>query len=102
MKMIMRTLTGESITPSLIRYMANARSAAIPAEVRAKAKHHILDTVAAMVSGTTIKPGQFALRWIEQQGGTPEAQVIGSGILTSAINAAIASHRGGRTTASPR
>ena len=43
-----------------------------------------------MVSGTTIKPGIFALRYIGQQGGNPEAQVVGSGIVTSAINAALA------------
>lgn len=79
-----------SITPDLIGYMANARTSPIPSAVLAKAKHHILDTVAAMVSGTTIKPGVFALRYIEQQGGNPEAQVVGSRIVTSAINAALA------------
>ncbi|HSQ02510.1 MAG TPA: MmgE/PrpD family protein, partial [Burkholderiales bacterium] len=86
----MATTNNTSITPDLIRYMANARSSAIPPAVLAKAKHHILDTVAAMVSGTTLKPGIFALRYIEQQGGKPEAQVVGSRIVTSAINAALA------------
>ena len=79
-----------SVTPDLIRYMANAAASPIPSPVLAKAKHHVLDTIAAMVSGTTIKPGAFALRYIEQQGGKPEAQVVGSGIVTSAINAALA------------
>jgi 2-methylcitrate dehydratase PrpD len=79
-----------SITPTLIRYMVNARTSTIPAAVLAKAKHHILDTLAAMVSGTTIKPGVFAIRYIEQQGGKAEAQVVGSRIITSAINAALA------------
>lgn len=79
-----------SITPDLIGYMAKARTSPIPSAVLTKAKHHILDTVAAMVSGTTIKPGMFALRYIEQQGGNPEAQVVGSRIVTSAINAALA------------
>jgi 2-methylcitrate dehydratase PrpD len=79
-----------SPTPQLIRYMANFSKAAIPPEVVRKAKHHILDTIAAMVSGTTLKPGQFALRYIEKLGGKPEAQVVGSKIVTSAINAAIA------------
>src|SRR5262249_56740382 len=37
-----------------------------------------------------IKPGIFAIRYIGQQGGNPEAQVVGSGIVTSAINAALA------------
>ncbi|HXF66169.1 MAG TPA: MmgE/PrpD family protein [Burkholderiales bacterium] len=84
------TSGSRSVTPELIRYLAQARTAPIPAEVRAKAKHHVLDTLAAMVSGTTIKPGAFALRYVEQLGGKPEAQVVGSGLLTSAVNAALA------------
>jgi 2-methylcitrate dehydratase PrpD len=79
-----------SITPELIRYMAKAPTTPVPPQVVAKAKHHILDTLAAMVSGTTIKPGQFALQYVEQLGGKPEAQVVVSGHMTSAINAAIA------------
>ena len=55
-----------SITPDLIGYMAKDRTSPIPSPVLAKAKHHILDTVAAMVSGTTIKPGVFAIRYIDR------------------------------------
>lgn len=77
-----------SITPDLIRYMASAATTPVPPQVMAKAKHHILDTIAAMISGTTIKPGEFTLRYIAQLGGKPEAQVVGSRLITSAINAA--------------
>jgi 2-methylcitrate dehydratase PrpD len=79
-----------SMTPDLIRYMAKAGSSAVPSPVLTKAKHHVLDTLAAMISGTTIEPGRFALRYVEQLGGKPEAQVVGSGLITSAINAALA------------
>jgi len=75
-------------TPELIRYMAQAATTPVPAYVAAKAKHHILDTLAAMVSGAKIKPGAFALNYIEQLGGRPEAQVVVTGHMTSAINAA--------------
>lgn len=84
------TTSTTSVTPDLIRYMARARTSPVPSQVLVKAKHHILDTIAAMVSGTTIKPGIFAIRYIEQQGGNLEAQVVGSQIVTSAINAALA------------
>jgi 2-methylcitrate dehydratase PrpD len=70
--------------------MARAATTPVPPQVLAKAKHHILDCFAAMISGTTIKPGEFALRYVEQLGGKPEAQVVGSGHMTSAINAAMA------------
>ena len=79
-----------SVTPDLVRYMARAATTPVPPPVMAKAKHHILDCFAAMISGTTIKPGQFTLRYIEQLGGKPEAQVVGSGLITSAMNAAMA------------
>src|SRR5215471_11826641 len=84
------TTSTTSVTPDLMRYMANARTSPVPSQVLVKAKNHVLDTIAAMVSGTTIKPGIFAIRYIGQQGGNPEAQVVGSGIVTSAINAAMA------------
>jgi 2-methylcitrate dehydratase PrpD len=84
------TTSTSSVTPDLIRYMARARTSPVPSQVLAKVKHHILDNIAAMVSGTTLKPGIFAIRYIEQQGGSPEAQVVGSQIVTSAINAALA------------
>jgi 2-methylcitrate dehydratase PrpD len=79
-----------SVTPDLIRYMAKAATSPVPPQVLAKTKNHVLDTIAAMISGTTIKPGKFALSYIAQLGGNPEAQVVGSQIVTSAINAAIA------------
>ncbi|MGZ8154812.1 MAG: MmgE/PrpD family protein [Burkholderiales bacterium] len=79
-----------SVTPDLIRYMTAARTSSIPPSVWAKTKHHVLDTIAAMISATRIKPGQFALRYVEQLGGKAEAQVVGSRIVTTAINAAIA------------
>ena len=82
--------TGKSVTPLLISYMAGAGATALPAPVLQKTKHHILDTIAAMVSGTTLKPGRLALQFAEEQGGKPEAQVIGSSLITSAVTASLA------------
>ena len=79
-----------SVMGRLTQYISQARTAELPPEVIQKAKHHILDTIAAMVSGSVLKPGMLAIRFVEQQGGPREAQVIGSGIITSAINAALA------------
>lgn len=38
--------------------MADAGGAALPAEAVEHAKHHILDTLAAMVSGSELPPGR--------------------------------------------
>ena len=41
----------------LSTYMSAAPARPLPAEVVVKAQHHVLDTVAAMVSGTELPPG---------------------------------------------
>jgi len=50
----------------------------------------VLDTLAAMVSGSRLKPGEFAARYVDSLGGKPQAMVIGTGIVTSAVHAALA------------
>lgn len=79
-----------SIIGRLSNYVADASKGKLPEEVALKGKHHILDTIAAMVSGTTLEPGQLAIKYAEAQGGTPEAQVVGTPIVTNAVNAALA------------
>ena len=54
------------------------------------AKHRILDSLAAVVSGARLKPGEMAIKYIGLQGGTPEASVLATDIRTSAVNAALA------------
>ena len=71
-------------------YIAGASRRALPAKVQEKTKHHLLDTLAAIISGSRLYPGQKAISYIESQGGTPEALVLGTRVLTSAVNAALA------------
>ena len=49
---VMRKLAG---------YMAEAGGRALPDKVAREAKYHILDTLAAMISGSELPPGQHAL-----------------------------------------
>lgn len=79
-----------SIIEQLSAYVSRGVEAEIPTEVINKTKLHILDTLSAIVSGSKLKPGLLAIKYISQQGGVREAQVIGSPIVTSAINAALA------------
>ncbi len=78
------------ITGRLARYMVEARDRALPAVVIGDAKHRILDTLAAILSGSTLPPGAAAARYVRAQGGTPEASVLATNIRTSAVNAALA------------
>jgi 2-methylcitrate dehydratase PrpD len=82
-----------SISPvmnTLARYMAAAGRGPLPRDVAEKTRHHILDSLAAMVSGTTLPPGRVAVSFAEEQGGRKEASIVGSRLRTSAIAAALA------------
>jgi 2-methylcitrate dehydratase PrpD len=74
----------------LSEYIAGALAQPLPGAVVEKARHHILDTLAAMVSGTGLKPGRLAISFAKTQGGMPEASVVGTRLRTSAVNAALA------------
>jgi 2-methylcitrate dehydratase PrpD len=78
------------LTGELARYMVEARDRALPANVMLETKHHILDTLGAMVSGSRLKGGEMAIAYVKAQGGVPEASVICSNIKTSMTNAALA------------
>jgi 2-methylcitrate dehydratase PrpD len=77
-------------TRALSAYIAQAPALRLPAEVAEKARHHILDTVAAMVSGSRLPPGPIAIAYVRRLGGTPQASVAGSRVVTSCVNAALA------------
>jgi 2-methylcitrate dehydratase PrpD len=78
-----------AVMAALSDYMAAARDRALPPDVVEKAKHHILDTFAAMLSGSELPPGRVALALAQAQAGRPSATVIGSNILTGSMDAAL-------------
>jgi 2-methylcitrate dehydratase PrpD len=78
------------VMSKLAAYMAGASSRALPPDVVEKTKHHILDTLAAMASGAQLPPGRLAVSFAAGQGGTREATVVGTRVVTSAITAALA------------
>src|SRR5260370_32699975 len=57
------------VMAKLSLYMSEARNRALPDEVIEKAKHHILDTLAAMISGSQLPPGRAALKFASPYGG---------------------------------
>jgi len=85
-----RAAVPSNITRQLARYMVEARDRDLPADIAREARHRILDTLGAIISGAQMKPGEAAIRYVQAQGGTPEASVLTTGIKTSAVNAALA------------
>src|SRR4051812_34725083 len=83
-------MSSPDITGRLARYMSEARGRELAPNVLEAARHRILDTIAAMVSGAHLKPGEMAIRYARSQGGVSEATVLTTDIQTSAVNAALA------------
>lgn len=79
-----------SVIEEVCSFIFRNRERKLADEVIRKAKHHILDTLAAAVSGSTFKTGQLARNYVKNQAAIQEAQVVGSPIVSSAINAAFA------------
>jgi 2-methylcitrate dehydratase PrpD len=78
------------IMRQLSAYIASTLRRRLPPTVVEKTKHHVLDTIAAMVSGSRLEPGKKAIAYVKTLGGVKEACVIGSNIITTAVNAAMA------------
>jgi 2-methylcitrate dehydratase PrpD len=75
----------------LSTYMAAASTTELPEKVVQDAKHHILDTIAAMVSGSELTPGRDAIQFARTYGGGQKvATVVASKILCGPIDAAFA------------
>mgnify|MGYP000162083949 CR=1 FL=1 len=74
----------------LSSYIASGWKQDLPGDVAEKARQHVLDTLASMVSGAKLVPGEKAVHYARLQGGVAEAVVAGSDVVTSAVNAALA------------
>ncbi|MGZ8267578.1 MAG: MmgE/PrpD family protein [Burkholderiales bacterium] len=77
------------IMVELSTYMSQAGTRALPPEVVRETKNHVLDTVAAMVSGAALVPGRHALKFARDYGGEKIATVVASDMLCGPIEAAM-------------
>jgi 2-methylcitrate dehydratase PrpD len=78
------------VMKTLSKYISGAAAKAVPKKVAERAKLHLIDTFAAMISGSRLEPGRKAIEYIKPLGGRPEAGVIGTKIVTTVQNAALA------------
>ncbi|MQA82342.1 MAG: hypothetical protein GEV10_28420 [Streptosporangiales bacterium] len=79
-----------SLTTFVGRYIAEALDRDVPAEVIDRTKIHVLDGLIAIVSGSSLRPGQFARRFVEKRATRGESTVAGTGLRTSPEMAALA------------
>jgi 2-methylcitrate dehydratase PrpD len=78
------------VIEKLTAYMAGAAAHDLPPEVAERTKHHILDTLAAMISGAALPPGRVALAFARARAGEKVATVAASDVLCGPIEAAMA------------
>jgi 2-methylcitrate dehydratase PrpD len=80
-----------SLSPAMARlssYMSEAGSQPFPEEALEHTKRHILDTFAAMVSGSELAPGRFAISFARAHSAEKTATVAASDVVCGAIEAA--------------
>jgi 2-methylcitrate dehydratase PrpD len=71
----------DSVSPVMARlstYMSEAGGRDLPPEVVEKAKHHILDTFAAMISGSDLPPARAAFRYAQDVAGDKTCTIAAS------------------------
>ncbi len=68
--------------------MTEAGTGPLPSEALEKTKEHIIDTFAAMVSGSELAPGRFAIKFARAHSAEKTATVAASDVVCGAIEAA--------------
>tara|TARA_B100000674_G_C37978778_1_gene980848 strand:- start:2539 stop:3900 length:1362 start_codon:yes stop_codon:yes gene_type:complete len=76
------------VMKKLASYIADAGQMTLPADAAEHGKHHLIDTVASIVSGSRLAPGKVIMKYMRSLGGTKEALLLGSDYVTTAVNAA--------------
>src|SRR5215475_8896512 len=83
------------LAQKLSEYIAGAADRPLPPAVAEKTRHHVLDTLAAIISGSRLKAGKLATGYVARFAGTPEATVIGTALMVPAEFAALANGMAG-------
>lgn len=79
----------DDVTAAMSRYYARCADTALPDPVVDKTLHHVIDTLAAAISGAQLPPGRLGRAFAERQGGHGRATIVGGG-ATSEVMAAFA------------
>ncbi len=86
------TVAGQSVgqvMEELSEYMSASPNRALPDDVAEKTKQHVLDTLAAIISGSQLPPGKSAIQFARAYGGDKVSLVACSNILCGPIEAAM-------------
>jgi len=79
-----------SISQKCSNFVCSINWSDIPEKVREQSKYYLLDWMGALIAGSSTKEASIIQELISDQGGTPQANVIGLKQKTSVLNAALA------------
>jgi 2-methylcitrate dehydratase PrpD len=79
-----------SVMSRLSAYMSGAGKRPLPADISEQAKHHLVDSLASMISGSELLPGQAAQRYIGEHGGKGSSTIAGTRLTAAPSDAALA------------
>lgn len=77
-------------TARLASFVASAGTTDVPDAVAAKGVIHIVDTLAAVISGSRLPPGIRGAGYVRDLGGRPDSTVVGADLRTDPVSAALA------------
>ena len=77
------------VMAQLSEYMGGAGARDLPEDVVEKAKHHILDTFAAMISGSDLPPARAALQFARDYAADQTATIVASKMACGPLEAAL-------------
>jgi 2-methylcitrate dehydratase PrpD len=83
----------DPLSPEIVAiadHVAGAAARPLPASAARKTRLHLLDTLAAIVSGTQLPAGRLGARFAAASGGAAEALAVGAGATLPAAQAAFA------------
>lgn len=83
------------LTQQLSIYISEAASQALPSAVAEKTRFHILDTLAAILSGSRLRAGRLAATYVAELDGAGPATVIGTRLSVPPDQAALANGMAG-------
>jgi len=75
---------------ALSEYMSAAGGRPLPVDTTEHAKHHVLDTLASMISGSELLPGQAAQRYLRAHGAKGSATIVATALSAAPGDAALA------------
>ena len=77
---------GDNLTGKIAAYAANALDDPLPDHVAERARLHLIDTIAAMISGSRLPAGRAAIRYMAEASGQA-ACLPGTNLVLTTLDA---------------